>query len=308
MVKTFFTLSLFLFSAINSSFSKRSFASNDLIIRQSQKFAKAIRNESIEGIRQVLDSEVHLLPEYHQTLGGLDTVSKYYTAFFEQAETISYSKEPFEIRRIGELYLELGTFEHRYKSPKGKLFDYNGKYLTYWKPQKDGVPKVVAHIWGASSYFEAENVHFVHIDVKDTKVLVPSTTWENQIEEVRKLAYEAVLLGDAEKQLKTYADDAIYMTYYDPPFKGKAAISAYYHSHYSPGVDRDSLMTRAVKVIELGNHALKFGEYYVAWTHENQSYYIRGKGLTLYRRRADGKVEIYRQMINHSMPPTLKED
>lgn len=307
MIKTVFALSFLALFVHTLSFSNRYQKKHKPIVRQSQKFAEALRTESLETIQSIFDVDAYLLPEYHQALHGIDALTDYYTVFFSKAETVSYSKGPFETQQIGELYLELGTFEHRYKTPKGNLFDYTGKYVTYWKQQKEGTPKVLAHIWGASSYFEADNVNFVNVEPHEPEAFVPSTEWEKKIEEVRSYVYESVLQGDAKKQLGTYADDAIYMTYYDPPFKGKAAISKYFYEHYTPGVSRDFLMTRATKVIGLGAYALKFGEYYVGWTQENEPYYIRGKGLTLYRRRADGSIEIYRQMINHSMPPTLKK-
>lgn len=308
MIKIVFALPFLALFVHTLSFSNCDPKTDKPIVRQSQKFAEVLRTENLETLQSIFDADAYLLPEYHQTLHGLDTLSDYYAVFFNKAETVSYAKVPFEIQQIGELYLELGTFEHRYKTPKGNLFDYNGKYMTYWKQPKGGSPKILAHIWGASSYFEADNVNFVNVEGDDPKFFVPSTVWERQIDEVRRYVYEAVLRGDAKKQLETYADDAIYMTYYDAPFKGKEAISKYYYAHYDPGASRDSLMTRAVNVVELGDYALKFGEYYVEWTQENKPYYIQGKGLTLYRRRTDGRVEIYRQMINHSMPPTLKKE
>ncbi|NAS11143.1 YybH family protein [Poritiphilus flavus] len=277
-----------------------------LIKNQSQTLAAAIEGENLDLLDEVFDNESFILPEYHKTLSGLPRISSYYDDFFKQSATISYTKDAFEVQRIGHLYIELGTFEHKYRTPNNVIFDYNGKYLTYWKLIDDKTPKIVAHIWGASHYFEAENLQFVEIATLDTDRLIPKTQWERDIENVRKYVYQAVLTGDAAKQLKSYSEDAIYMTYYDPPFIGKDRISDYFHAHYNPLVTRDSLATWAIKVVELGDYALKFGEYYVAWTYEDKPNFIRGKGLSLYRRRDDGKVEIYRQMINHSMPPTPK--
>lgn len=304
MTKLLFQLSLFIIAVHHPNVSLANETKQERIFSQSQQFAEAVRRGHPEGLKMLFDVNGCLLPEYHQALCGPEAIFEYYTGFMQLATTLTYTKEPFEIQAIGELYLELGTYEHRYKPPKGHPVDYTGKYMTYWKFQANGTPKILAHIWGASSHFEAENVDFIRVESREAVNQIPNTPWTEQIEEMRLEAYEAVLQGDAKKQSKAYAQDAVYGTYYDPFFMGKEAITQYYFSHYTPEVQRDSLMTRAVKVIELGKYALKFGAYYVAWTYDHKPYYIRGKGLTLYRRKADGQLEIYRQMINHSMPPT----
>jgi len=246
-----------------------------LVEQQSQKFAKTLELESLAAVISLFETEATLLPEYHKSLHGTSEIEMYYTQFFEKTISSKFVKAAFEIIPLGEYYLELGTFEHDYQTPMGKDFKYNGKYVTYWKFDDDGAPNISAHIWGASNYFEA---------------------------------YDAVFSGDSKKQVTSYADDATYMTYYDPPFIGKEKIAAYFDSHYNPEVPMDSLMTKSVKVIDMGEHALKFGEYYVAWTWEGQPSYIEGKGLALYKRMKDGSIKIYRQMINHSMPASPKKE
>ena len=279
----------------------------DRIKELSSSLGKALEKESLQGTLFVFDDNATLLPEYHASLTGRSQISEYYTQFFWKTETHKYERKPFEIEKVYDMYVELGTFEHQYTTPLDSLFNYRGKYLSCWKLQKDGTPRIIAHIWGASHYFDAEHLDFIQIATSDVEVISPGTQWEKDIEEVRRFVYEAVLNGNAEKQLTSYAEDAVYMTYYDPPFIGKQQITEYFTTHYNPEVTRDSLLTRAVKVIDLGDHALKFGEYHVEWMYDNQPYFIKGKGLSLYRRKDDGEVEIYRQMINHSMPASPKK-
>ncbi|TMM57414.1 hypothetical protein FEE95_13090 [Maribacter algarum] len=277
------------------------------VSQQSQKLVEALKSESLENTLSLFCDEATLLPEYHKSLIGKSKISAYYSKFFEKTSTSKFSKEAFEILPLGEYFVELGTFEHLYKTPSGKDFQYVGKYLTYWEFDSDNPPKIMAHIWGASNYFETENLNFISVPVSDSKAVKPSTKWEKDIEEIRKFVYDAVFTGDSKRQMKTYADDATYMTYYDPPFVGKDKIAAYFDAHYNPDFQMDSLMTKSVKVIDMGKYALKFGEYYVGWTWEGQPSYIEGKGLTLYKKMEDGSIKIYRQMINHSVPASPKE-
>lgn len=277
-----------------------------MVEKKSERLGSSIALESVELFSELFTHDAVILPEYHKMLQGNTSLTRYFKDFFNKTETISYQKHPFEIQEFGDGLLELGTFKHHYKTPFDKSFHYNGKYMTFWALQ-DGIPKIKAHIWGASNYFEAQNLDFLSIEAPEIAIEIPLSEWKEDIEEVRSYIYKAVLNGDAQTTMRSYADDAIYMPYYAPPFLGKTQIANYFYPHYQPGsVQRDSLMTRAVRIIDLGNYALKFGEYHVEWTHQNQPYFIKGKGLSLYRRRDDGELEIYRQMINHSIPPTPK--
>ncbi|MEL6976802.1 MAG: hypothetical protein AAGL29_15635, partial [Bacteroidota bacterium] len=247
------------------------------------------------------------LPEYHPILRGESTILVYYKTLFESIGSQRCRREPFEIKRVGNLYLELGLFTYQYTTPNGTEFDYKGKYTTYWKMKGD-TPYIWALIWGASSSFEKEKVDFVQIITEPQKTVLPNSQWEKAINQQREKAYNAVLNEDLATQMTSYHEDAVYMTYYDPPFKGKTAIHDYFESHYNPSVKRDSLMTRIIQVAPLGDYALRFGEYYVEWIYDGQRSFIEGKGLTLYKRMANDSIKIFRQMINHSMPPTLLKD
>ncbi len=279
----------------------------ELVNRQSQKLSEYLKAESLSKTLSLFSDEATLLPEYYKSLWGKSKIEEYYYQFFEKTKTSKFTKESFEIIDLNEYVAELGTFIHFYTAPSGNDFEYKGKYVTYWKFGKNQTPKILAHIWGASSYFEAENLNFISIATPIKQKVSTNSKWKMDIEKMRQFAYDAVFAGDAKTQLTTYADDATYMTYYDPPFIGKQQITGYFNSHYNPDAPMDSLMTKSVKIIEMGNHALKFGEYYVEWTWEGQPSYIEGKGLTLFKRMEDGNVKIYRQMINHSMPASPKK-
>lgn len=274
---------------------------------QSQRFAKALLTEDVKALSSFFDEDSAILPEYHPALRGNNLILAYYKTLFEHIDSNSYERKPFEIQKVGDLYIELGQFAHQYKTPEGTTFDYAGKYTTYWK-MKAGKPYVWAFIWGASSYVEKEKIDFVQIITAPQETILPRSKWEKAIEEQRKKAYDAVLHEDLTKQMTSYSEDAVYMTYYDPPFKGKAAIRDYFESHYNPAVKRDSLMTRLTHVEPMGEYALRFGEYYVEWVYEGERSFIEGKGLTLYKRLPNDSIKIYRQMINHSMAPTLVKD
>ena len=251
------------------------------IALQSQRFAEVLQAEDEDALTTLFYEDSTILPEYHPTLRGESTILAYYQTLFESIESQHCTREPFEIKRVGDLYMELGLFTYQYTTSKGIVFDYKGKYTTYWK-MKDDTPYIWAFIWGASSYFEKENVDFVQIITTPQKTVLPNSPWEKAIEQQRQKAYDAVLNEDVEKQMTSYHDEAVYMTYYDPPFTGKRAIHDYFESHYNPSVKRDSLITKVIHVESLGDYALRFGEYYVEWIYDGQRSFIEGKGLTLY--------------------------
>lgn len=279
-----------------------------LIKKGSSQFADAIVNENVNGLFPLLTMDAAILPEYHQMLTGSELITAYYREFFKKTKTLNFSKKPFEIQPIGDFYIELGNFEHRYITPNGTTFDYNGKYTTYWAISEKNQAEIIAHIWGASNYFEAENVDFINISAKSSEAMRSETEWEKKIEERRKIVYKAIFAGNAKEQLTSYLNDAVYMTYYDPPFIGKDKISDYFKAHYNPNFGMDSLQTKTIKVIDMGDYALNFQQYYVGWTDKNKEYFIKGKNLTLYKAMKTGPIMIYRQMVNHSTPQTPREN
>ena len=273
----------------------------------SLSFATAVNTESISKVASYFNSDSRILPEYHPTLRGSRLIASYYSDFFSKVETEYYKRKPFQIEQFGPLFLEMGLYEYDYKIPGGQNISYHGKYMTYWSVT-DGKPQIVANIWGSSSWFDAAALDHTYVHAPMSPAIELRTPWEKEIEQSRQFAYKAVFEGDAETQLISYDDEAIYMTYYDPPFIGKEAVSNYFLTHYNPEIPKDSLNTRIVEVIDLGDYALKFGEYYVAWTYEGQPGLIHGKGVTLFKRSSSGTIKIFRQMINHSMPPTMASD
>ncbi|MET1259307.1 hypothetical protein ABV409_08195 [Flagellimonas sp. DF-77] len=294
---TILSICLFFFSGIRGNV--------PAVQAQSECFALAMEGKDTQALVSMFIEESILLPEYAPMLQGQARIRGYFEDLFLATETVHFEKHPFEIQQYDTYVVELGTYKHRYKTVNETPIDYDGKYLTFWRMEGD-TPIIIAHIWGASKYMEATQLVFEKPVSESPSFEIKPTEWSRAIEYIRLKAYDAVLKGNANKQTEPYADDAVYMTYYDPPYIGKTRILDYYRDHYDPSVTRDSLMTKAVRIIELDSHALKFGEYYVEWTYENEAYYIRGKGLSVFRKRADGQVEIYRQMINHSMPPKSK--
>ena len=130
-----------------------------IIEKQSQLFAQGIRSENFDILSKLFLKETTILPEYHPSLQSSSLLKAYYLQFFELTDTQQYEKTAFEIMAINnEYYIELGTFEHTYLVDQDESFDYKGKYMTYWKKVGEDSFKVLAHIWGASSYFDAKNV------------------------------------------------------------------------------------------------------------------------------------------------------
>ena len=74
--------------------------------------------------------------------------------------------------------------------------------MTYWEFQGEGTPKIIAHISGASHYFEADKLDFIAIPTQERASLKNTTQWEQDIEERRKQVYHAVLTNNTQEQMK----------------------------------------------------------------------------------------------------------
>ncbi len=270
---------------------------------RSQEYADAISTESLRAVQDMTATDALVLPEYQPPLDTPEMVGSYYTQFFAHTETEKLIRETEQVEQFGDHWMEIGTFHHRYRLAGNDPFDYVGKYTTWWRRNGSGELEIVGNIWGASSWVDAADLAVAEIERPGSAPVEPQTATEHAYVERADYVFEAVKAGDAKKQLKVYRDDAIYMTYYDPPYVGKGAITAYFMAHYDPENFGPSELEI---VIDLGDYLLVHGRYRVGWTQEDGDYYIRGKGLALWDKNGEGPMMNYRQMINHDMPPTKR--
>ncbi|MGB3151702.1 MAG: hypothetical protein WBB27_13665 [Maribacter sp.] len=287
----------------------RSSANQDFlqIQEESKELANAIKDENLQKVLYYMLPGTMILPEYHSSLEDINEIQAYYTTVFDLSDTRRYAKEIIEIQQFGKYFLEIGTFEHEYKIRDKDWFNYKGKYMTWWTGLSNGELKLLANMWGGSSWVEPEYLNFVSVETEDRTPLTPSSGLEHKITESLNYTIEAVKDGDADKQLKSYMDDAIYMTYYDPPFIGKKEITDYFKGHYDPNSIMDSLTIAPHKVIEMGDYSLQMGKYYVEWKQDGKKYMVKGKNLNFRKKMPDGRLMLYRQMVNHSIPPGPKD-
>lgn len=275
--------------------------------RQSARFTAAVKNESLAQLQDIHAADALVMPEYQPPLETENDIGGYYTMWSDATETHQFERSPQRMEAYGEYWLEIGQFTHRFTLRDGEPFDYVGKYSTWWKRDEAGRLKIFVNMWGASSWTDAEQLDIGEITTTNASPLRPNTPLEHAYLEKSAFVSKAVRHGDATKQLTVYHDDAIYMTYYDLPYIGKQAIARYFHAHYDPEVFGPSeLEINAHRVIDLGDHMLVFGRYHVGWEQDDGDYHIRGKTLSLWTKEADEPKMIYRQMVNHDMPPTKR--
>lgn len=276
---------------------------------RSESYAEALRTESLEQVLTLTTPDALVLPEYQPPLDSAESIRSYYTQFFANTETVSMTRETERVEQFDNHWMEIGHFHHRYHLGGLEPFDYSGKYMTWWRRDAAGELRIVAHIWGASEWVEASDLATAEIERNHVSPVRPSTPTEHVYAQKAAWIFDAVKSGDAKQQLKAYRDDAIYLTYYDPPYVGKGAIEDYFMAHYDPDIFGPSELEIApYRFIELGDHLLVHGRYRVGWTQEDGDYEIRGKGLALWTKTEDGRLLIHRQMINHDMPPTRKPE
>lgn len=275
--------------------------------RRSAEFTIAMRNESTSKLQSMHVADALVLPEYQPPLETAADIETYYARWGEATETHKFTRNAKRVEQYGDYWLEIGNFAHRFSLRDGSPFDYVGKYSTWWKRDAAGQLKIFANMWGASSWIDAAQLDVGTVTTMNSPPLQPATPLEHAYLEKAAFVSDAVRHGDATKQLTIYHDDAIYMTYYDPPYIGKQAIARYFYAHYDPEVFGPSeLEIAAHRMIDLGEHMLVLGRYHVGWVQEGGDYHIRGKTLSLWTKEDNEPQMIYRQMVNHDMPPTKR--
>lgn len=99
MIKIVFALPFLALFVHTLSFSNCDPKTDKPIVRQSQKFAEVLRTENLETLQSIFDADAYLLPEYHQTLHGLDTLSDYYAVFLTKRRLFRTPKYPLKFNK-----------------------------------------------------------------------------------------------------------------------------------------------------------------------------------------------------------------
>jgi len=107
-------------------------ASVEELGQMNRNFAKALTEHNAEAAANLYDVNASLLPPNEAIVTGRANIQKYWQGAID-AGVIDASVKTIDAKSNGDLGYEIGTFEMRFKGPKGDTIVEKGKYTEILK-------------------------------------------------------------------------------------------------------------------------------------------------------------------------------
>jgi ketosteroid isomerase-like protein len=264
-----------------------------------QQISEAYLRHDAEGLSHLYSDDAVAMPEYHPTLFGKKAIRDYFSQWLDSAKMEYYLRKTYDITIAGDYLVETGLFSKHYLL-NGKTVSHAGKYLAVWRIKGSGAWQLISEIYGADRLLNRSEVPLSALHLRDTTILPKPVV--GRIRDKIKLLNDSVARLVVQRRGKDfvgyYWDDAMYMPYNWPILNGKRAIDAYYRAYADPGTGIDRAYISATRIIESAEYVLVDGYYKIDWNGDRKRNHgtVVGKSITVWKRSADGRLLIFRQM------------
>lgn len=298
-----FLLLIVLIAGCNCNNSEEQASAKQQIEALNAQREKAFAQKDIDLLLKAYANDAVCMPEYHPPLFNRSAVRHYYLNWFQGMNASSYHTTTTELIELDTNFIESGSFVDTIINSRNDTLYYTGKYIRHWRITEGGKPLIIAEIWGGTQYFDREK--FPYAGSGEPLSITPYNAKrpeEQLVVERNKLLGRLVKERKGGEHAELFTEDAVYMPYYMPPLKGMNDIRAYFVEHEKPGdVTIDSLNLVTGRVLTIGDLIMEHGFYGVRWVADAQtSGIVTGKSLNLWKRLPDGRLQMYRQMVNHN--------
>ncbi len=262
---------------------------------------EAILSNDVDKRAALYRADARSMPEYQPVLQGTRQIAAYHRAMRARREVLSYVPVTSEVFDLGDTLIEIGTFTTRWSD---RADEERGKYAYVWGVERDGSLRLKADTWG---YFRplADPAGFYTAIPESSSAPIPPAADDRPLGEFLRAHNdrdaEAVRTKDVEAKLVDYTDDAVFMPFAETPKHGMAEIRPYLTAYTAAG---SGATFRDVRVWTLAfeNHGawvIEYPRFRVDWAAGGQSGIVKGGGIRLWQRQADGSLKLHRQIGTH---------
>lgn len=244
------------------------------------------------------------MPDYQPALYGIAQIAAYHGAMSERRRVTAYVPVASEVFDLGETVIEIGVFTIAWQVVGGGIEEERGKYANVWSIEPDGALRLKADVYGYFRPLPDPAAFFVAMREAQPPRR-PLTRAEQQLADTLQTRNErnaiAVQTYDAEAKIEDYADDAVIMPFADATRTGMDEIRPYLtaYTEAGRGVTFNSVRVWNVGFEDSGAHVIEYSKFRVDWQTADASGVVKGGGLRLWRRLADGSLELLRQIGTH---------
>ena len=262
-----------------------------------------IAKDSKTYLQSYADSVI-AMPEYHTPIYGKQYLGQYYRQWFDSTSSTQLTRDIYEVQRIGDYIVDIGRFTHDFKKADSSLAHYQGKYMNVWAIGAGDSIFLVSEIWGSESPINSSMLSFA---AQSPPGSLPGLSIDPAIEKEVNTRNQQIATYVKNRQgtlhaTEMFLPDAIYLTYDTTMLVGMNNIEPYFTEHEKPGpVSIDSISLLASRMIPVDSFVLEYGYYFVAvsWDNHKGGINVKGKSTNLWKRNNEGKLMMWRQMVNH---------
>ncbi|MEP7006182.1 MAG: alpha/beta hydrolase-fold protein [Sphingomonas bacterium] len=244
------------------------------------------------------------MPDYQPALYGTQQIVTYRRAMRERRRVTGYVPVASEVIDLGDTAVEIGTFTITWALTGGKTEEERGKYVHVWAIEPNGNLRLKADVSGYFRQLPDPAAFYVAMPEGQPPARDPSSA-DLRLAETLKARNDrnaqAVQTYDAAAKIADYADDAVIMPFADTNKTGIAEIRPYLtaYTDNGRGATFDSVRVWNVAFEDHGRYVLEYPKFRVAWHTTDGAGVVKGGGLRLWRRRADGSLDLLRQIGTH---------
>jgi ketosteroid isomerase-like protein len=268
-----------------------------------RQWAKAMLNEDVESLMLFYAPNTVFMPEYQQTIKGLDGIKAYYKEIFNRRQTTVFNKKIMEVIDMKNTIAEIGTFNLEYTASNDtKKIPLNGKYINIWTLQKNGSLQLKGEAFGYFHAVENPSSHVVNMPNEpsnNTVELKENTNINFELMALNALNEKSVKTRDGNLRANFYTQDAIFMPFADSMKIGATTIRNHLIEYNKGNVTIDTIHVFSTYIEVAGSYVIEYPRFYVKWRVPNMSGTGSGKGIRIWRRERDCSLKMYREIGVH---------
>lgn len=263
----------------------------------------AEKNNDLQNFLAIYSENALSMPEYQQTLTGIDEIEAYYEEIFQRQNIKIFQREVDEFIHLDSTIVEIGTFKKEYTgSNADTLLTQNGKYWNIWDVQPDGNFKLKGEAFGFFHHVqdpEALTVSLQNVPGdKPKRYLNRGNSFE--LKAYNALMEKGVRTRDGNLRSEFFTTDAKFMPFAEPTVSGINNIKPYLIEYSSRGeVVIDSIACYTYHSENFKNYLLEYAMFKVKWIVPGYVGRTEGKSIRIWKRQGDKSLKLYREIGVH---------
>jgi ketosteroid isomerase-like protein len=258
--------------------------------------------KDVNSLAGLYSKELTFLPEYKPSIAEIGILKKFYSDWFKIVDIRAYKKNPYKVEAFSNYILEIGTFRMDYSVQGNTEHSYTGKYMVMWKRNFKGVLKILSEAFGSDRYIESENVPYATIAVEERNALdknIIRSKLKAEVEVFDSILTSAVKTGNSSARLDGFAKDGIYMPIFESMLEGTELLRPYMIKTYRPDAGLFVKKNTYREILNLGEYVFINGHFKGGWGDLSNGGKFEGNMTNLMKRDENGKLVMYRQLINN---------